>query len=110
VLVAHWTGSVGEAIAIGFDGMKRATVVGTPMAGLRGSVDEYVLPNAGVRVKFQAERLFHVNGTPREAYIPKVRVAPLERPGTDQDAILEAGLRLLKNLLDRFPSRWEDHD
>ena len=34
VLVDHWTGSMGEGIAIGMDGLKRATIVGTEMAGL----------------------------------------------------------------------------
>jgi len=34
VLVDHWTGSMGEGMTIGFDAAKRATVVGTKMAGL----------------------------------------------------------------------------
>jgi len=32
VLVDHWTGSMGEGMAIGLDGMRRAMVVGTRMA------------------------------------------------------------------------------
>lgn len=93
VLVDHWTGSVGEAVAIGFDGMHRATVVGTRMAGLRGSVEDDVLLNTGIIVSFQVERLFHVNGVPREDFIPPVLVAP---SSTTQDVILEAGLKSLR--------------
>lgn len=32
VMVGHWTGSMGEGLAIGFDGMNRAKIVGTKMA------------------------------------------------------------------------------
>ena len=38
VLVGHWTGSMGEGIAIGFDGMERANIIGTKMAGLLGAI------------------------------------------------------------------------
>src|SRR4029453_1590819 len=38
VLVVRWTASMGEGIAIGLDGMRRATVIGTRMAGLNGAV------------------------------------------------------------------------
>src|SRR4030095_9318202 len=45
VLVDHWTGSVGEGIAIGFDALKRATIIGTRMAGLNGAVYSFRMPN-----------------------------------------------------------------
>lgn len=45
VLVGRWTASMGEGIAIGLDGMRRATVVGTRMAGLNGAVFDLQLPN-----------------------------------------------------------------
>jgi carboxyl-terminal processing protease len=38
VLVGRWTASMGEGMAIGLDAMKRATIVGTRMAGLNGAV------------------------------------------------------------------------
>jgi carboxyl-terminal processing protease len=76
VLVSRWTGSMGEGIAIGFDAMKRATVVGTAMAGLRGAVDSSELPISKLRVFFPTERLFHINGTPRHEWLPKVLVKP----------------------------------
>jgi len=70
VLVGRWTGSMGEGLAIGLDGMSRATVVGTRMAGLRGALHEQTLPHTGIPVRIPAERLFHVDGTPREDFIP----------------------------------------
>ena len=38
ILVDHWTGSVSEGIAIGFDALKRATIIGTRMAALNGAI------------------------------------------------------------------------
>lgn len=70
VLVGHWTGSMGEGIAIGFDGMKRAIVIGTKMAGLLGSIEGFELAETKIRYQFPTERLYHVNGTPRENYLP----------------------------------------
>src|ERR1043166_4311353 len=49
VLVDRWTGSMGEWMAIGRDGIHRAAVVGTRMAGLAGAIDDFTLPCTGVR-------------------------------------------------------------
>ena len=49
VLVDHWTGSMGEGIAIGLDGAGRARVVGTRMAGLLGAKAGETLPNSRSR-------------------------------------------------------------
>lgn len=75
ILVGHWTGSMGEGMAIGFDGMDRATVIGTKMAGLIGAVWSFKLTESGIGYQIPAERLYHVNGTPRENYLPKVLTA-----------------------------------
>ncbi len=97
VLVGRWTASMGEGIAIGLDGMKRATVVGTRMAGLNGAVFDLQLPNTGIRLNYAAEKLFHVNGTPREDFVPPVAVK-LTGKRTD-DVILAEGIRTLRGLL-----------
>lgn len=68
--VSRWTGSMGEGLAIGFDAIG-ATVSGTRMAGLLGAVYDQRLPNSGLVFKLPAERLSHVNGTPREAFVPR---------------------------------------
>lgn len=70
VLVGHWTGSMGEGIAIGFDGMKRATIIGTKMAGLIGAISGFSLSETKIGFQIPTERLYHVNGTPRENFMP----------------------------------------
>lgn len=69
VRVSRWTGSMGEGLAIGFDAIG-ACVYGTQMAGLLGAIYDHRLPNSGTVVKLPTERLLHVNGTPREDFIP----------------------------------------
>jgi carboxyl-terminal processing protease len=101
VLVGRWTASMGEGIAIGLDGMRRATVVGTRMAGLNGAVFDLQLPNTGVKLNYAAEKLFHVNGTPREDFMPPVAVK-LSGERTE-DVILTEGIRTLRGILNRWP-------
>jgi carboxyl-terminal processing protease len=71
VLVGHWTGSMGEGIAIGFDGIGKAKIIGTKMAGLLGAIEGFKLPETNIGFQIPTERLYHVNGTPREDYRPK---------------------------------------
>ena len=94
VLVDHWTGSMGEGMAIGFDALHRATVVGTRMADLCGGTGEFVLPHTGIAVHFPTERLYHVDGRPRENFMPPVFV---DLEGTaGNDPILARGLSVLR--------------
>lgn len=95
VLVDHWTGSMGEGMAIGFDGMERGVVVGTAMAGLNGAVYSQTLAKTGIGFSYPAERLFHVGGTPRHRWLPPVRVDLRGQDDGDRDAILERALALL---------------
>ncbi|MGH1516643.1 S41 family peptidase [Chryseobacterium sp. JK1] len=78
ILVSHWTGSMGEGIAIGFDGMNRATVIGTQMAGLLGAISSFQMSETKIGFQFPAERLYHINGTPREDYIPAILTQNME--------------------------------
>lgn len=94
VLVGRWTASMGEGITIGLDAMKRAKVFGSPMAGLRGAVYSRTLTFTKISVQVPAERLYHVNGTPREAYVPDVVVA--QRNG--EDTTLSAAKQWLDSL------------
>ena len=96
VLVGRWTASMGEGMAIGFDAMRRAAVVGTRMAGLNGAVFDLQLPNTGIKLNYAGEKLFHLNGTPREDFVPPVLVN-LSGAGRG-DAILEAGVRTLRGM------------
>jgi carboxyl-terminal processing protease len=101
VLVDHWTGSMGEGIAIGLDGLKRATIVGTEMAGLLGATNGITLPVSKIGVSFPVEKLFHVNGTPREDFVPPIYVDLVNPKAKDaQDAVLETGLKTLRGLIE----------
>jgi C-terminal processing protease CtpA/Prc len=95
VLVDHWTGSMGEGMAIGFDAMRRGTVIGTTMGQLAGAGGDLVLPRTGLAVTVPMEQLFHVNGTPRHEWAPKVIVAPVNRD-TEGDPILTRARTFLK--------------
>lgn len=94
VLAGRWTGSMGEGIAIGLNAARQAPVLGTPMARLLGALDELRLPTSGITVRVPTEKLFHVDGRPREAFLP-CPVAPAADPAAD--AALDAAVALLKN-------------
>lgn len=70
VLAGHWTGSMGEGMAIGLDGLRRADVFGNDMAGLAGGVDTFVLDRTGLAVHLPTYALAHVDGTSRDAWHP----------------------------------------
>lgn len=70
VRVGRWTGSMGEGLAVGLDALG-ADVVGGPMAGLLGAVYDHRLANSGLMIKLPTERLYAVDGTPREAFRPR---------------------------------------
>lgn len=80
---------MGEGLAIGFDAAGAGVVVGTPMAGLLGATYRFELPNSRIGINVPAEQLFHVNGTPREKFVPPVAV-DLSRPGVDDPWIAQA--------------------
>lgn len=64
------------------------------MAGLNGAVFDFELPNARIRVNYAAERPFHVDGTAREDFVPRVRGTSADRPDPD----LAAGRRVIEAL------------
>ncbi|MDQ3907783.1 MAG: S41 family peptidase [Acidobacteriota bacterium] len=101
VLVNRWTASMGEGTAIGLDGMRRATVVGTRMAGLNGGVFTLELPNTKIAINYPGERLNHIDGTPRENFSPPVLVNLADRRlSRFPDPIFEIGRRTLQKLID----------
>jgi len=70
VLVGPWTGSMGEGLAIGLNATRGAPVLGRPMAHLLGALGESRLPKSQIVVRVPVEKLFHVDGRPREAFMP----------------------------------------
>ncbi|MGC9942712.1 MAG: S41 family peptidase [Verrucomicrobiota bacterium] len=103
VLVNHWTGSMGEGMAIGLDAMHRAKVVGTPMAHLAGAVSDLKLPQTGIDLAFATEQLYHVNGTPRQVWLPPVLLKD-DSTAVD-DANLARGLTELRALISSSSER-----
>lgn len=95
VLVGRWTGSMGEGLAIGLNAARGAPVLGEPMAHLLGGLGETALPHSKIVVRVPTEKLFHVDGTPREAFIP--RVIPRSGASTE-DRDLDAALALARQL------------
>jgi carboxyl-terminal processing protease len=85
---------VGEGLAIGFDATRAASIVGTPMAGLVGATVQIMLPRTRIGINVPAERLYHVNGTPREQFRPSVAV-DVTRVEAGQDPFVVAALRLI---------------
>ena len=97
VLVGRWTGSMGEGLAIGLHATRGAAVLGQPMAKLLGAIDETVLPHSKIAVRVPVEKLFHVDGTPREAVLPCIAAAA----GSDaaaQDRELSAAVAFASGL------------
>ena len=94
ILVGRWTGSMSEGLAIGLNAARGAKVVGTPMARLLGALGEITLPASGIIVRIPTEKLYHVNGTPREAFVPCPAVGTGD-PGTATDETLRTGLVIL---------------
>ncbi len=92
VLVGRWTGSMGEGVAIGLHGMNRATPIGTVMARLLGATSTIELPRTGIRLNLPTEQLSHIDGTPREAFVPPIEA----RPGLGKgDPTLERAVLLI---------------
>lgn len=94
VLAGRWTGSMGEGMAIGFDGMKRGVVVGGPMAGLAGGVEVFNLPATDTNLRLPAYALTHVDGTPRQDWRPHELVQP--DAGGVADPALERALQIVQ--------------
>jgi len=94
VLCDRWTGSMGEGMTIGLDAMHRAKIVGTRMAGLCGATEVFTLPQSRIGARFPTLRLYHLNGTPREKFVPGVLVDLAHANG--DDPILARGLAVLR--------------
>jgi Peptidase family S41 len=97
VLVGRWTASMGEGLAIGLNAARGAPVLGQPMAHLLGANGEMVLPHSNIVVRVPTEKLFHIGGTPREAFVP-CAVARLGRDSPPQDYELKSAIDLAHKL------------
>ncbi|MCG7535585.1 S41 family peptidase [Pseudoalteromonas sp. OOF1S-7] len=91
VLCNKWTGSMGEGLTIGLHGMGRATVIGTQMSQLLGAIYSETLPHSQLSYMLPREKLYHINGTPREAFMPDI-VVKQQQHNQEQDATLQTAL------------------
>lgn len=96
VLVDRWTADEGEALAAGLHTAAGARLVGTAMAGMRGEAREVTLPRSGIVLRFPAERVLHVDGTPREHLRPSLEVDLAAPQGGPGDPILYQALKILE--------------
>lgn len=95
VLGGHWTGSMGEGLMVGFDALGIPTA-GSDLADLLGGLYNENLTLSGARVDIGEEQLFHVDGTPREAFRPKL-FSDREEADGDDDPLLDAAIRSLND-------------
>ena len=95
ILVGRWTGSMGEGLAIGFEGMKRAEIVGSEMRRLAGEVYDFGFKHQRFGYKLSTAKLYHINGSIREKYIPTNYV---KQTTTEKDETLEKGIKLINIL------------
>jgi len=92
VLVGRWTGSMGEGLAIGFEGMGRAEIIGSEMRRLAGEVYDFNFKHQNYGYKVSTAKLYHINGTLREKYIPTNYV---KQTTITKDETLDKGIQLI---------------
>ncbi len=97
ILVGRWTGSMGEGLAIGFDGMKRAEIVGSEMERLAGEMSGFSFKNQTFGYRLSTAKLFHVDGTPREKYVPTYYV---KQSTTKKDETFEKAIELMNSKIE----------
>lgn len=80
VLAGLWTGSMGEGLAIGLNGAAGSAVVGSSMGRLLGAIVKVDLPMSCLSISYANEKLWHVDGRPREAFLPDVLLEAADTP------------------------------
>ena len=94
VLVGRWTGSMGEGLAIGFEGMERAEIVGSEMGRLAGAMYNFGFKHQSFGYSISKEKMYHLNGTAREKYVPTNYV---NQTTIMEDQFLSKAMSLLHN-------------
>ena len=88
---------MGEGITIGLDAMSRAEIVGTEMKGQAGSNSYFNFDNQPFGYSLVLQRLYHIDGTPREKYIPKNYVS---QSTNQNDETLEKGIEVVNKMME----------
>jgi carboxyl-terminal processing protease len=71
---------MGEGLAIGLNGAAGSTVVGSSMGRLLGAIVKVDLPMSCLSISYANEKLWHVDGRPREAFLPDVLLEAADTP------------------------------
>jgi carboxyl-terminal processing protease len=95
VLVGRWTGSMGEGMAIGFDAIGAQSIIGSPMADLLGGITKVEFKESESWLEVGFERLYHVNGSFREDFVPDTLVVPSDTDSEGRDPSLRKALQVL---------------
>jgi carboxyl-terminal processing protease len=98
VLAGHWTGSMGEGMTIGFDAIGAKTVIGAPMADLLGGIKTVKLEHSDTWLELGFERLYHVDGSFREDFVPHVRMDTADRDSNGNDPALAKAMSVFSEL------------
>ena len=93
ILVGRWTGSMGEGLAIGFEGMERGEVVGSEMERLAGEMNGFSFKNQNYGYRLSVAKIYHINGMPREKYLPTHYI---NQTTINKDEVLEKGIQLIE--------------
>jgi carboxyl-terminal processing protease len=96
VLVDRWTQGEAESLAVGLRAVSSASLIGTPMAMLRGIAGSVRLPHSGLVARFAMERAHAPDGTLREDARPDVPVDLAAPSGGPGDPILYQALKRLE--------------
>ncbi len=96
VLGGRWTGSMGEGLTIGLHAAAGARTFASDLGDLLGALHVFELKRAGVTLEMGAERLLHVDGTPREEFIADVPLASADRDARGGDPAMTAALTWLR--------------
>lgn len=94
-LVGPWTGSMGEGLAIGLEGIGRGPLFGAKMAGLAGAVSSFSFEGSDFGYQMPTEDLLHIDGTPRHEYRPSHLIEPVQ---LERDPVLDAALAWLREV------------
>jgi carboxyl-terminal processing protease len=54
------------------------------------------MPNSKIKFSFPVEKLFHMNGTPRENYIPQIEIDYKKLSGKE-DVVLNEAIKIIKS-------------
>lgn len=95
VLAGRWTGSMGEGIVVGLNAAAKAPMVGSQMGQLLGAIVQDEMPAACITVSLPNEKLWHVDGRPREDVMPDLRVPSADVAADGSDAALALALASL---------------